>query len=206
VPKGIYERGGIYWARFRVRGHRISRFSLRTRSIVVAERRLKAERQRDGGHRLFRRARSRVFGKRRSFPGRLRGRSSGSSRAPEPATRTSLVGCAPKLDGKEGPRNRQRAPEGDSQRLAQQAGRHQRDDPARHDGNIVRPRPLRRRRLDRGKPGAHDGQEPLQGSARPRSSCPGRRVWRWFSRRRPASSTWASSRSRLECARKKWPA
>ncbi len=43
--RGLYERNGIYWARFKVRGHEY-RLSLRTRSIAVAERRLKAERER----------------------------------------------------------------------------------------------------------------------------------------------------------------
>lgn len=43
--RGLYKRNGIYWARFKVRGHPY-RFSLRTRSEAVAERRLKAERQR----------------------------------------------------------------------------------------------------------------------------------------------------------------
>ncbi len=45
MPKGIYTRNGIYWARFKVRGVEY-RESLRTRSIAVAERRLKAARER----------------------------------------------------------------------------------------------------------------------------------------------------------------
>lgn len=43
--RGLYQRNGIYWARFKVRGHEY-RESLRTRSEAVAERRLKALRQR----------------------------------------------------------------------------------------------------------------------------------------------------------------
>jgi integrase/recombinase XerD len=42
--RGIYTRNGIYWARFKVRGVEY-RESLRTRSLSVAERRLKAARQ-----------------------------------------------------------------------------------------------------------------------------------------------------------------
>lgn len=42
--RGLYKRNGIYWARFKVRGHEY-RSSLRTRSQAVAERRLKALRQ-----------------------------------------------------------------------------------------------------------------------------------------------------------------
>lgn len=45
MPKGIYTRNGIYWARFKVRGHEY-RVSLRTRSLAQAERRMKAARQR----------------------------------------------------------------------------------------------------------------------------------------------------------------
>jgi integrase/recombinase XerD len=45
MPKGLYTRNGIFWARFKVRGQEY-RISLRTRSVAVAERRLKAERQR----------------------------------------------------------------------------------------------------------------------------------------------------------------
>lgn len=44
MPKGLYKRNGIYWARFKVRGVEY-RESLRTRSESVAERRLKALRQ-----------------------------------------------------------------------------------------------------------------------------------------------------------------
>lgn len=44
MPKGIYTRNGIYWARFKVRGIEY-RESLRTRSLAIAERRLKAARQ-----------------------------------------------------------------------------------------------------------------------------------------------------------------
>lgn len=44
MPKGLYTRNGIYWARFKVRGIEY-RESLRTRSLAVAERRLKAARQ-----------------------------------------------------------------------------------------------------------------------------------------------------------------
>jgi integrase/recombinase XerD len=43
--RGLYQRNGIYWARFKVRGQEY-RLSLRTRSERVAERRLKAERER----------------------------------------------------------------------------------------------------------------------------------------------------------------
>lgn len=43
--RGLYTRNGIYWARFKVRGQEY-RLSLRTRVLAVAERRLKAERQR----------------------------------------------------------------------------------------------------------------------------------------------------------------
>jgi integrase/recombinase XerD len=43
--RGLYTRNGIYWARFKVRGHEY-RVSLRTRSERVAERRLKIERER----------------------------------------------------------------------------------------------------------------------------------------------------------------
>lgn len=43
--RGLYQRNGIWWARFKVRGHEY-RLSLRTRSERVAERRLKIERQR----------------------------------------------------------------------------------------------------------------------------------------------------------------
>lgn len=43
--RGLYTRNGIFWARFKVRGHEY-RISLRTRSRATAERRLKAERQR----------------------------------------------------------------------------------------------------------------------------------------------------------------
>jgi integrase/recombinase XerD len=39
--RGLYQRNGIFWARFKVRGHEY-RESLRTRSKAVAERRLKA--------------------------------------------------------------------------------------------------------------------------------------------------------------------
>lgn len=42
--RGIYQRNGIYWARFKVRGHEY-RASLRTRSRVIAERRLTALRR-----------------------------------------------------------------------------------------------------------------------------------------------------------------
>lgn len=44
MPKGLYTRNGIYWARFKVRGVEY-RESLRTRSLAVAERRLKAARE-----------------------------------------------------------------------------------------------------------------------------------------------------------------
>lgn len=44
MPKGLYTRNGIYWARFKVRGIEY-RESLRTRSVAVAERRLKAARE-----------------------------------------------------------------------------------------------------------------------------------------------------------------
>jgi integrase/recombinase XerD len=44
MPKGIYTRNGIFWARFKVRGIEY-RQSLRTRSVAVAERRLKTARQ-----------------------------------------------------------------------------------------------------------------------------------------------------------------
>jgi integrase/recombinase XerD len=44
LPKGLYERNGILWARFKVRGIEY-RESLRTRSLAIAERRLKAARQ-----------------------------------------------------------------------------------------------------------------------------------------------------------------
>jgi integrase/recombinase XerD len=42
--RGLYQRNGIYWARLKVRGHEY-RASLRTRSLGLAERRLKALRQ-----------------------------------------------------------------------------------------------------------------------------------------------------------------
>lgn len=42
--RGLYQRNGIYWARFKVRGHEY-RASLRTRSEAIAERRLKALKQ-----------------------------------------------------------------------------------------------------------------------------------------------------------------
>jgi integrase/recombinase XerD len=42
--RGLYRRNGIFWARFKVRGHEY-RQSLRTRSEAVAERRLKTLRQ-----------------------------------------------------------------------------------------------------------------------------------------------------------------
>jgi integrase/recombinase XerD len=42
--RGLYKRNGIYWARFKVRGHEY-RHSLRTRTETVAERRLKAIKQ-----------------------------------------------------------------------------------------------------------------------------------------------------------------
>lgn len=44
MPKGLYTRNGIYWARFKVKGVEY-RESLRTRSLTLAERRLKAARQ-----------------------------------------------------------------------------------------------------------------------------------------------------------------
>lgn len=44
MPKGLYTRNGIYWARFKVRGIEY-RESLRTRSLAIAERRLKTARQ-----------------------------------------------------------------------------------------------------------------------------------------------------------------
>lgn len=44
MPKGLYTRNGIFWARFKVRGHEY-RQSLRTRSEAIAERRMKAARQ-----------------------------------------------------------------------------------------------------------------------------------------------------------------
>lgn len=44
MPKGLYTRNGLYWARFKVRGVEY-RESLRTRSLAVAERRLKAARE-----------------------------------------------------------------------------------------------------------------------------------------------------------------
>lgn len=44
LPKGIYRRGDILWARFKVRGVEY-RESLRTRSVSVAERRMNAVRQ-----------------------------------------------------------------------------------------------------------------------------------------------------------------
>lgn len=44
MPKGLYTRNGIYWARFKVRGVEY-RESLRTRSLAVAERRLKAAKE-----------------------------------------------------------------------------------------------------------------------------------------------------------------
>lgn len=43
--RGLYKRNGIYWARFKVRGHEY-RVSLRTRVERVAERRMKIERER----------------------------------------------------------------------------------------------------------------------------------------------------------------
>jgi integrase/recombinase XerD len=42
--RGLYKRNGIYWARFKVRGHEY-RASLRTRTLAVAERRLKSLKQ-----------------------------------------------------------------------------------------------------------------------------------------------------------------
>lgn len=45
MPKNIFERNGIQWARFKVKGVQYC-FSLRTRSEAEAERRLKSERQR----------------------------------------------------------------------------------------------------------------------------------------------------------------
>lgn len=42
--RGLYQRNGIYWARLKVRGHEY-RASLRTRSLALAERRLKGLRQ-----------------------------------------------------------------------------------------------------------------------------------------------------------------
>lgn len=42
--RGIYKRNGIFWARFKVRGHEY-RLSLRTRSQAHAERRMKAAKQ-----------------------------------------------------------------------------------------------------------------------------------------------------------------
>lgn len=44
LPKGIYRRGEVLWARFKVRGIEY-RESLRTRSVAIAERRLKAIKQ-----------------------------------------------------------------------------------------------------------------------------------------------------------------
>lgn len=44
MSKGLYTRNGIYWARFKVQGVEY-RESLRTRSVAVAERRLKAARE-----------------------------------------------------------------------------------------------------------------------------------------------------------------
>lgn len=44
MPKSLYTRNGIYWARFKVRGIEY-RQSLRTRSLAVAEKRMKAARQ-----------------------------------------------------------------------------------------------------------------------------------------------------------------
>lgn len=44
MPKGIYKRNGIFWARFKVKGIEY-RESLRTRSEKVAEKRIKAVRQ-----------------------------------------------------------------------------------------------------------------------------------------------------------------
>ena len=44
LPKGLYRRGEVLWARFKVRGDEY-RESLRTRSVAVAERRLKALKQ-----------------------------------------------------------------------------------------------------------------------------------------------------------------
>jgi integrase/recombinase XerD len=41
--RGLYQRNGIYWARLKVRGHEY-RASLRTRSLGLAERRLKGQR------------------------------------------------------------------------------------------------------------------------------------------------------------------
>ncbi|WP_243445372.1 hypothetical protein [Sphingosinicella ginsenosidimutans] len=43
--RGLYKRNGIYWARFKLRGHEY-RESLRTRSLTLAERRLKALKER----------------------------------------------------------------------------------------------------------------------------------------------------------------
>ena len=43
MPKGLYTRNGIYWARFKIKGIEY-RESLRTRSLATAERRLKAAR------------------------------------------------------------------------------------------------------------------------------------------------------------------
>ncbi len=45
MPKNIFQRNGIQWARFKVKGVQYC-FSLRTRSEAEAERRLKSERQR----------------------------------------------------------------------------------------------------------------------------------------------------------------
>ncbi len=42
--RGLYKRNGIYWARFKVRGHEY-RLSLRTRTQANAERRMKALKQ-----------------------------------------------------------------------------------------------------------------------------------------------------------------
>jgi len=44
MPKGLYTRNGIYWARFKIKGIEY-RESLRTRSVTVAERRMKAARE-----------------------------------------------------------------------------------------------------------------------------------------------------------------
>jgi hypothetical protein len=90
--RGLYQRNGIFWARFKVRGHEY-RVSLRTRSERVAERRLKIERQRIEDAAYFG-ASDPVSGRRPSCPGPSMGPARHQAEGPAPATRRASPASA----------------------------------------------------------------------------------------------------------------
>jgi hypothetical protein len=117
--RGLYQRNGIYWARFKVRGHEY-RESLRTRSEARAERRLKARKQQRQDRPIS--APDPVSaGRPRSFHGPAHGTSSASS-AERPARYLTSLGQGPPLAGRQEVHDHRHSALKEIVRCAQQAG------------------------------------------------------------------------------------